>query len=223
MRNIFNYSCILILLVVVSCGKDNYDEPTATLTGRVLYNGTPVQVRGTGEAVQLFLFQDGWPLRKEIPVYVGQDGTFSAKLFNGEYKMVTRDNNGPWVNSRDTLTFTLEGRASVDLTVTPYFTLSGENISLSGTTMNASFTINRIVPDIKLQRVYLVLSKTQFVDEVNNVFRRDISDVEVGQVNLTANFSDNNDVQKATILYGRIGVKAEVTEQAIWSPVVKLR
>jgi hypothetical protein len=224
MKNILEFSAVLMLLpILASCGKDNYDEPESTLTGRIVYDGTPVQVRGTGEAVQLYLFQDGWPLHSEIAVYVAQDGTFTATLFDGEYKMVTRDNNGPWVNTRDTTAFTLKGHAAIDLNVTPYFTIAGENISLAGSSMSASFTVNRIAPEAKLQRVYLVLSKTQFADEVNNVFRKDISDVEPGQVNLTADFSGSSDAVNATILYGRIGVKSEATEQAVWSSVVRLR
>ncbi|GAB6393775.1 MAG: DUF3823 domain-containing protein [Bacteroidales bacterium] len=224
MKNLIKGACLFTLLVAAGCGKDNYDAPESTLTGRILYNGTPVQVRGTGEAVQLYLYQDGWELRNEIPVYVTQDGTFTAKLFDGEYKLVTRDNNGPWVNTRDTTAFTLKGSTSVDLEVTPYFTISGESVSVSGTTtLSVSFTVNRIVSSAQLETVYLVLSKTQFADEVNNIYRKDIGGVSVGQVSLTEDLSGNKDVASASSLYGRIGVKTEGVEQAIWSSVVKLK
>jgi hypothetical protein len=224
MKNIIRLSSMIMLLVLtVSCGKDNYEAPESTLMGKIVYNGTPIQVRGTGEAVRLQLFQDGWQLNNPVEVFVAQDGTFTAKLFDGEYKMVTRDKNGPWVNTRDTMVITLKGSANIDLNVTPYFTVSGENLSISGTTCNVSLTINQVVSTAKLEKVYLVLSKTQFADEVNNIFRQDISGVSVGTVNLSAEIGGSSDVANAKALYGRVGVKTEGTEQAVWTPVVKLK
>ncbi|MDR1222748.1 MAG: DUF3823 domain-containing protein [Tannerella sp.] len=225
MKSIFKYSAVIILLLTLAaCGKDNYDAPESILTGKMVYNGTSIQVRGTGEAVQLQLYQRGWQKSDPISVFVTQDGSFTAKLFDGTYYLVTRDNNGPWVNTRDTMQIELRGTASVDVNVTPYFTISGENITLSGNTLNASFTVNRVVSDAKLEKVYLVLSKTQFADEVNNIFRSDITDnVAAGAGNVSADLSGNNDVANAKTLYGRIGIKTEGTEQAVWSPVVKLK
>src|SRR5690606_41577865 len=83
-----------LALMAGGCGFDNYDEPQSKLFGRVTYNGEALGVRGTGEAVQLQLYQDGYELRNPISAYVAQDGTFEATLFDGEYKLVTRDNNG---------------------------------------------------------------------------------------------------------------------------------
>jgi hypothetical protein len=210
--------------MLAACGKDNYDAPESTLTGRLVYNGTQIQVRGTGEAVQLQLYQRGWQKSDPISVFVTQDGSFTAKLFDGTYYLVTRDNNGPWVNSHDTMQIELKGTAGVDVNVTPYFTIAGENITLSGNTMSASFTINRIVSDAKVEKVYLVLSKTQFADEVNNVFRKDITEgIAAGAVSFSADVSGNSDVANAKFLYGRVGVKTEGTEQAVWSPTVQLK
>jgi hypothetical protein len=210
-------------VILTGCGKDNFDEPTSTLTGKIVYNGEAIQVRGTGEAIQLQLYQDGYALKDPITVYVGQEGTFSAKLFDGEYKLVTRDNNGPWVNSRDTLIVNVKGRTNIEVNVTPYFTISGTQISISGNTMNASLTINRIVSTAEISRVVLVLSKTQFVDDANNIFRKDITGITAGAETLTADLSGNNDVANAKTLYGRVAVHTNGADQAIYSPVVKLK
>ena len=129
------YKYFIILLSVMmftACGLDNYDAPQSELHGKITYNGETLGLRGTGEAVQLQLYQDGYELRDNIPVYVGQDGTFKAKLFDGEYKLVTRNQNGPWVNSRDTTVIKLNGSTTIEVKVTPYFTISGTNISLNG-------------------------------------------------------------------------------------------
>lgn len=218
------FSIVLLLIMFTGCGKDNYDAPESTLTGKITYNGEPVYVRGTGEAVRLQLFQDGWQKHDPIDVFVGQEGTFSAKLFDGEYKLVTRDGNGPWVNSRDTTVINLNGSTAVELKVTPYFTISGTQISLSGSIFNASFTINQVVSTAKIDKVMLILSKTQFADDVNNVFRKDITnDVASGNVNLNADVSGNKDVANAKALFGRVGVLTAGADQAVYSEVVRLK
>lgn len=224
MKNILHFLSIsLFLVIIASCGKDNYDEPGSSLTGQIVYNGEALQVRGTGEAVQLQLYQDGFDKKNPINVYVGQDGAFAASLFNGEYKLVTRDNNGPWVNSRDTTIIQVKGTTEIKLEVTPYFTISGANLSVSSSAMNASFTINKIVSSAEIERVMLILSATQFADDVNNVFRKDFSDISAGSVNLSADISGNSNVSGAKSLFARVGVLAKGADQAIYSTVTRIR
>ena len=214
------FSVILLLVLFSGCGKDNFDAPESKLVGRVTYQGQALNLRGTGEAVQLQLYQDGY---EPISVFVGQDGTFSALLFDGEYRLTTRDGNGPWVNNHESVTVNLKGHTEVNLEVTPYFMISNEQLSVTGSAMNASFMINRIVPDAKISRVMLLLSKTQFADDVNNLYRQDFSDVVPGSVNLSADISGNTEIVKAKALYARVGVLANGADQAIYSPVVRLK
>jgi len=80
MKKIIRISFVMLLSAwIASCGKDNYDPPQSTLSGQIVYNGNPVQVRGTNGAVQLQLYQDGWQKRDPIAVYVTQDGSFSME------------------------------------------------------------------------------------------------------------------------------------------------
>lgn len=137
--------------------------------------------------------------------------------------MTTRDGNGPWVNNHESVTVNLKGHTEVNLEVTPYFMISNEQLSVTGSAMNASFMINRIVPDAKISRVMLLLSKTQFADDVNNLYRQDFSDVVPGSVNLSADISGNTEIVKAKALYARVGVLANGADQAIYSPVVRLK
>lgn len=224
MKFILNIIPLFLLVGILSgCGKDNYDAPESTLMGKITYNGEPVYVRGTGEAVRLQLFQDGFQKHDPIDLFVGQDGVFAAKLFDGEYKLVTRDGNGPWVNNRDTTVVNLNGSAVVELKVTPYFTISGTQLTLSGSTFNASFTINQIVSTANINKVMLILSKTQFADDVNNIFRQDFSNIAVGVVNLQADISKNKEVTQAKTLFARVGVLTAGADQAIYSEVVRLK
>lgn len=222
----YSIYCLLIFVTLVSsCGKDNYEEPTSTLTGRIVYQGEPLQLKGSNQSVRIQLFQEGYDFRSPLDVFVGQDGSFSAKLFDGHYKLVTRDGNGPWLNTRDTTEIELRGSASVDLEVTPYFTISNPSISLNGSVMNTSFTINQIVDASQIDRVILLLNTTTFVDEVSNIVRSEFSgdDVRVGEMALDVDFSDNAKAVNAEALFGRICVWPSGSDQGIFSEVVRLK
>lgn len=213
-----------LALMAGGCGFDNYDAPESKLLGRVVYNGEPIGVRGTGEAVQLQLYQDGYELRNPIAVYVAQDGTFEAKLFDGEYKLVTRDNNGPWVNDRDTTVINVRGTANVDIEVTPYFTLSNVSMALNGNVLNASFQINQVVAEGTIDYAMILVSKTAFVDDAINIDREDLIDPEVGiPITQSLDLSGNGDFNAGSPLFARIGVRPVGKDQAIYSQVVKLR
>ena len=110
---LFIVACVCFLLA--SCEYDNYDAPSAKLSGRVVYNDAPVGVRTNG--TQLELWQDGYELYTKIPVYIAQDGTFSASLFNGQYKLV-RLSGAPWEDQpMDTIRIEVKGNTVVDVPI----------------------------------------------------------------------------------------------------------
>ena len=221
----YKHLIILFLSVIIftACGLDNYDAPQSELHGKITYNGEAVGLRGTGEAVQLQLYQDGYELRDNIPVYVGQDGTFKAMLFDGEYKLVTRNQNGPWVNSRDTTVVNLKGSTVIEVKVTPYFTITNANISMSGNQLNTTFTVNKVVETANIDYVMLLVSKTSFVDDVSYIARQDFRNLGTGAMNLTMDMSGNQNIANAKALYGRVGVRTSGADQAIYSDVVRLK
>lgn len=47
------FSLLLLLVLFTGCGKDNYDAPESKIVGKVTYQGQALNLRGTGEAVQL--------------------------------------------------------------------------------------------------------------------------------------------------------------------------
>src|SRR5690554_1851707 len=186
-----NVILLATLVFVASCGFDNYEPPKSTLTGNVVYNDAPVGVRGTGNAVQLELWQDGFELYTSIPVYVSQDGSFSAKLFDGEYKLVSRNGNGPWVSSQDTIHFSVNGDSYIEYEVTPFYTLSNENFSLEGNVLTATFDVEEVAGTQSIERAILVVNKTAFVDESAQIARVDVTNPEVGQITLTMELSSS--------------------------------
>ncbi|MFA6702708.1 MAG: DUF3823 domain-containing protein [Dysgonamonadaceae bacterium] len=221
------YTYIFLITIasflLTGCGLDNYDAPQSKLHGKITYNGEALSLRGTGEAIQLQLYQDGYQLKDNIRVYVGQDGSFEALLFDGEYKLVTRDKNGPWVNTRDTIVVNLKGSTEVEVKVTPYFTISDESIKLTGSELNATFKVDKIVNSANIDYVTLLVSKTSFVDDVNNIARKDFKNQQPGSLNLSMDLSGNAKVADAKALFARVGVRTVGADQSIYSDIVRLK
>lgn len=216
-------SAVLCGLFITSCGLDNYDEPQSTLEGRVVYNNQPVCVRGTADAVQVQLYQDGYENHDPIPVYVTQDGSFSAILFDGQYKLITRSGNGPWLSSTDTLTVNVNGYTTVDLPVTPYFTLTGENFSLNGNQVTGTATVTKVVETSSVTSALLLVSKTAFVDEATYLARQELTEVSEGNLSMSLDLTGNADAESAHSLYARIGIKPAEADQYVYTPVVQIK
>lgn len=224
MKKIWNICSLLSLsLLAVSCGLDNYDEPESFLEGKITYEGKQLGLKGTNGGIQLQLYQDGYANHNAINVYATQDGTFSAVLFDGPYKLVTKDKNGPWVNKRDTIYIEVKGKTLCEVKVTPYFTISDENIVLNNNTVSGTCNIQQIVQDSKISQVMLLVSQTTFVDENTNIGRQNLSNIAPGTTNISLDITNNKNVQLAKALFARIGVKATGANQAIYSEIFRLK
>lgn len=224
MKKIWNICSLLSLsLLAVSCGLDNYDEPESFLEGKITYEGKQLGLKGTNGGIQLQLYQDGYANHNAINVYATQDGTFSAVLFDGPYKLVTKDKNGPWVNKRDTIYIEVKGKTLCEVKVTPYFTISDENIVLNNNTVSGTCNIQQIVQDSKISQVMLLVSQTTFVDENTNIGRQNLSNIAPGTTNISLDITNNKNVQLAKALFARIGVKATGADQAIYSEIFRLK
>lgn len=228
MKHIYTKTLLLFLSVLlVSCGFDNFEEPESQLSGQVEYNGQPLGLKGTQGSIQLQLYQDGYAFKNPLPLFVGQDGKFEAKLFDGTYKLVTRDQNGPWVNTRDTTIVEVKGNTSIKFEVTPFFTISNAKASLSGNILTGSCSIAKIINTAELSYVRLYINGTSFVDENTNLIGVNAEELSTGSVTFSYNLSDLNEGQKNTFdnykgVYARVAVRSRNADQAIYSEVIKL-
>ncbi|WP_343689094.1 DUF3823 domain-containing protein [Chitinophaga sp.] len=213
MRNLIIASLLLVL--VAGCKKDNYEKPKSTLTGRVVYDKNALGVRSNG--VQVELWQHGYALFSKIPVYVGQDGAFSAILFNGDYKLVLRQGNGPWLDNADSVDVRVNGSTSVDVTVKPYFIISNASFAKSGTQLTATVTVQQINNNLPLESVNLYIGNTNIVDQVNNIrsvsATPDISGVVNLQMTLPADAA----------YFARVGVKTAGVAEQVYSAVQEVK
>lgn len=228
MMHILKVKYILLLSLITlftGCGMDNYDPPKSQLSGQIEYNGQPVRVKGTYGAIQLQLYQSGYALKTPISVFVDQNGKFEATLFDGTYKLVTRDKNGPWVNSRDTTIVNVKGNSMVKFEVTPYFTISNPTVSLNGTQLTGSCTVDKVVNTANLSFIKLFINGTSFVDENINVLSVSSNALATGSNTFSYTLTADQQTKLNSLkgIYARIGVKAQGADQAIYSEVFQLK
>lgn len=208
-------------LFLAGCEYDNFDAPESTLSGRVVYDGRAVGIRNNGPRLELW--QDGFPLRAAITLYIDQDGTFSASLFDGQYKLVRRGDS-PWLQqATDTLLVNVKGNTNIDVPVTPYFTITNDSFQKSGNTINAQFVVNKVVPSANVQFVRLYLGKSILTDEVRNEFRAEgnVGNLVFGQNTVVSGQIPEN-LKTLDYVYARLGVKSTASGEYIYTQVQKI-
>lgn len=216
---------ILAFLVMTSwvmlagCEKDNYQQPKSVLTGRIVHAGQAIGLRSNG--VQLELWQHGYQLFTKIPVYIQQDGTFSASLFDGNYKLVRLRGNGPWIDNSDSIDIQLKGSMELDVPVTPYFVFKNDTYQKGEKAVSATFNLQQVNTSRQIERVNLYIGTTTIVDANNNAgnvqkVAADLTDL-TKSVTLTAPLSAA--LASREYVFVRLGVKtAGVGEMLFGAP-----
>ncbi|SKB58391.1 DUF3823 domain-containing protein [Dyadobacter psychrophilus] len=227
----FHFIPLLALLVLVaSCGKDNFTEPKSTLSGQIVYKGEPIGVEYN--QVRLQLWQPGFGKLAAIDAQVDQDGSYSALLFNGKYKMVVPKGRGPFKTlekdaaAKDTLFVTLEGNQQVDLEVMPYYMIRTPQFAGAENKVTATLKLEKIITDASakgIERVSLFINKTEFVSRATNVSVTDIAGADIKNLNaITVETEIPALVPTQKYVFARVGVKIKDVEDMIFSPVQKV-
>lgn len=220
MKALFNLLLVGAFLLT-GCELDNVDPPGSTLSGRVIYQDQPVGVRTNG--VQLELWQRGYQLFTKIPVYVAQDGTYSATLFDGNYKLVRLRDNGPWMNNTDSIDVQVKGNTVVDVPVQPYYVVRNASFVKSGSNISATCQVSQAMTGRNIEAVTLFLNTTQFVDTNNSLIGQN-SKTGTALSNLAQplSFSLALPTNVRSVCYARIGVKTQGVTELFYSPVQKI-
>ena len=203
------------------CGLDNYDEPEAQFSGRVTYQGEPLQLRHG--SIKFDLEQDSYELGDKIEVAIAQEGTFAARIFPGEYRFVPRPGNGPWTDDCQPVEFTIKGGKQLDFEVVPYYLLRNSNITLSGNTLNGVCSVKSIAGGKAIEAMTLFDGKTRFVDDRGgrSVVTSNFEQPAEGVNNISVNIKEI--VDKYPVLYARIGLKIHGVDERIYTEIVKIK
>ncbi len=230
----FKIHYIILLAIafgVQSCKKDNYEAPTSTLSGRIMYNGAEIGLEFN--QVPLELYQPGFGKSGAIATTFGQDGSYSYLLFDGQYKMIIPNGQGPfrWQEraggGRDTLNVTVGGNQTLDLEATPYFMVRNAAFAVSGTTLNSTCSLEQIIngPDARaVESVTLYINKTQFVSRTDNIANKELAAAAItdpANISLSVDIPDITPTQN--YIFARIGLKISGVEDMIFSPLQKIQ
>ncbi|RYY20592.1 MAG: DUF3823 domain-containing protein, partial [Chitinophagaceae bacterium] len=194
----------------------------AIIKGTVKYGDQPVGVRSNG--VQLELWQHGYQLFIKIPVHIDQDGTFSASVFDGNYKLTMIRGNGPWADKTDSIDINVKGSATVDVPVDPYFVFNNINFQRNGNAVDATFNIQSINPTKAFELVRLYVGQTIITDQNNNagsVTKSAAAVPDLSQpVSLSAAIPGSLAAKRSVFV--RLGVKAVGVAELFYSAPVEI-
>ena len=224
-------SLLACCVSMLSCKKDNYDEPSTTLSGKLVYQGQGFGVEKDQVPYQLFQF--GFGKVGPIGSSFTQEGTYSALLFNGTYKLIIPNGQGPFMwkktpgGAPDSLTINLNGNQVLDLEVTPYYLIKDAQVTGGGGSVKAAFKVQKVITDANakdIENVRLYINKTQFVSAGNNIASANVDGAGIADpnnVNLTVTVPTITPTQN--YVYARLGLKIKDVEDRIYSPLVKIQ
>ncbi len=222
---------LLPFVLFTACKKDNYDAPKSSLTGALLYKGDTVRV--ASQQVHFELWQSGFGKLTPINVNVDQDGTFSAKLFNGSYKLDFPAGQGPFISDAinqkdqsDTVAVEVKGNTLQDIEVLPYYMIRNLEFSISDSTVSGSFKLEQIVTDDQaktVENVTMYINKTRFVDNNNNIATQSIAGNQISDLNhIALDVKVPEMVPTQNYIFARIGVKMTNVEDRMFSRIKKI-
>ncbi|WP_339864867.1 DUF3823 domain-containing protein [uncultured Algoriphagus sp.] len=216
LKSINTYLILLIGLIVASCEFDNFEEPKSTLSGRIVYNDEPLGLRSNG--VQLELWQRGYDLFQKIPVYVAQDGTFSAVVFDGDYKMTLIRGNGPWMDRTDSVDVQIRGSKMIDVEVQPYFVVNNTSFSVNGNSLSVTFTLENTNSGRELEYASIYMGRTMLTDAVRNdgVYRLPMDQVTFGTP-ITVDIPIPSGLAGRSEIFVRVGAKTQGIAELVYS------
>ncbi|TLV00860.1 DUF3823 domain-containing protein [Dyadobacter luticola] len=216
--------------VFSSCEKDNYTAPKSELSGQIVYKGEPIGVEYN--QVRLQLWQPGFGKLAPIDAPVDQDGSYSAVLSNGNYKMVFPKGRGPFKTlekdaaAKDTLFVKLEGSQQLDVEVMPYYMIRTPQFSGAENKVSVTLKLEKIITDASakdIERVSLYINKTQFVSRATNVGVTDLARADIKDLNtISVSTTVPALVPAQKYVFATVGVKIKDVEDMIFSPVKKV-
>lgn len=221
----------IITLAAIACKKDNYEEPAAQLSGKLVYKGEPIGVERN--QVPYELYQYGFGKIGPIRATFAQDGSYSALLFNGDYKLIIPNGQGPFLwkktstGAPDSLNITVNGSQTKDLEVMPYYMIRNAQINGSSGKVTSTCTVEKIITDANakdIESVSLYINKTQFVSPADNIANTTVAGAAITDpANISLSVTVPAIVPAQNYVFARIGLKIAGVEDRIFSPLVKVQ
>ncbi|SHE31592.1 DUF3823 domain-containing protein [Dysgonomonas macrotermitis] len=232
MKKISFIGMLFSLIMFTACEKDNYDAPSSTLTGAIMYQGDTLHLKNS--EVTLRLYEPGWATSSTTytTVYVDQYGKFSASLFGGKTYKLIRSSVGAWdlPTASDTITFVANGNVTQNIEVSPYFLIKNTTMQVSNNVVTASFNIEQIQGNAVIEYAQLCLFPNAIIDIANNKVNTADADsningrlanVSTGSNTITKTITES-ELLSYSFIYGRIGIKVQGASALLYSLPIKI-
>ena len=218
-------------ILAFACSPDNFEEPKSQLYGRLHFQEDSIYLEHG--SVSYELYQDGFGKTGPMSSIFTSSGEFSQVLFNGAYKMVVPNGQGPFLwddsddDKADTVYINVEGNTTLEIEVTPFWIINNPTISFSNGNVNAIFGLEQIVTDSRareIENVTLFLSKTAFADTETNVKTQEINGgdiVDYNNISLSAEVPELIPTQN--YIFASVGVKFVGIDDLLFSPTKKIQ
>lgn len=231
MKSKIQYIVLVALIVCLSsCKKDNFSEPTSLLSGKVVYKGDPIEVEFGKVTFEIYQF--GFGRVGPIGSSVAQDGSYSVLLFDGEYKLIFPNGQGPFMWPRtasgnpDSITIDLKGSKELNIEVMPYYMVRNSQFDVSAGKVTATCKAEKIITDANakdIEQVTLYINKTQFVSADYNIGRTSVDGSAIADPsNISLEVEIPSMKPDQNYVFARIGLKIAGVEDRIFSPIQKL-
>jgi Protein of unknown function (DUF3823) N-terminal domain/Domain of unknown function (DUF3823_C) len=236
MRNSFRYLYVLAFAATIfSCKKDNYPQPNSLLSGRLVYQGDSIEVEKNAVHFQIYQYGFGKVGPVSTDETFAEDGTYSAILFDGDYKIIIPNGDGPFLWKKtaagdpDSLSVTVKGNQTLDLEVTPYYLIKAQQIAAVGTdSISATGMATKIITDSvnakDIEYVALYVNKTQFVAGSTSIASYTLPASAITNMNsIQLGVHIPALVPAQSYVFARIGLKIANVEDLIFSPLQKIQ
>jgi hypothetical protein len=147
---------ILGTFLLNACELDNYEGPTASLSGAIIdiQTGEPIQsdiINGT----RIELIEDGYDNPSSMRLAVKNDGSYRHDmLFENTYFMPPIM-GGNFVPQSDTVRIDIKGNTTHNFEVLPYIRVKDAQITINGLKVTATFKLEQTVDTLNVLRIGL--------------------------------------------------------------------
>ncbi|MGX5816909.1 DUF3823 domain-containing protein [Chitinophaga lutea] len=135
---------VIAALIFSACEKDNYDGPTAGLSGSFIDGDTKQLIeQDIIGGTQIELLEHGYDPVEPFFLIVKNDGTYeNSMLFENMYTVTPVRGNFIPIQPQE---LKIAGKTKLDFTVTPYIRVLDAQVTKSGTIVTAKFRIQQNV------------------------------------------------------------------------------
>lgn len=193
-----------------SCSLDNYEEPSATLTGALIDSETnanvPCQYQN-GSRIRLYEFYNGAWATQPNDFYTRQDGTFTNQaIFPAKYRVEVE---GPFETPAP-VEMEISGTKELKIQVLPFLRLTA-SATAAGSSVNMTATVAKTSNKHNIKAVEFYCGVTPYVDKstFNSKKEMDLTgktDAEIVSTTFSASFDG---LTSGKTYYFRVGALGE--------------